>query len=73
MNNNFLKNFMAAILFFAHKTFSPRVPSWHLLDSGSGRSSDGESAKKHHIDSKTRFYGNMPNLIQTIFFNVNDV
>ena len=55
---------MAAILFFAHKTFSPRVPSWHLLDSGSGRPSDGESAKKHHIDSKTRFSGLLPDYMK---------
>ena len=37
---------LTAILFYAHTTFSPRVPVWHSTDSGSGRPSEHESIIK---------------------------
>ena len=41
----------AAILFFASKKNSPRVPSWHPADSDSGLLKADESTKKVHNDA----------------------
>ena len=46
---------MAAILFFAFKKNSSRVPSWHPADFSSGQLRDAESTKKLHNSNKTHF------------------
>ena len=46
---------MTAILFLAHKKFSPRVPDWHPTDSCSGHAIEPESTIKHHPYHKICF------------------